>query len=104
VTVVGALLWHARANTATKGESGNARNAGQLGSWGKGYAVNELRGQRCQERKRPPECYTKETRTIPTDCTEMLVRPLRSASSGEIHSAGWPASVPGTGRFPETML
>jgi predicted transport protein len=33
----------------TSGEAQNARNVGQLGTWGNGDAVNKLRGNRREE-------------------------------------------------------
>ena len=49
VTATGAHIWTAMANAETNGDTENARNHGQLGSWGNGYAVNKLRGKRCRE-------------------------------------------------------
>ena len=49
VTATGAHIWPAKADAETNGERENARNAGQLGAWGSGYAVNKQRGRRCRE-------------------------------------------------------
>jgi len=49
VTATGAHVWPAMANAETNGETENARNVGQLGTCGNGYAVNKLRGNRCRE-------------------------------------------------------
>ena len=50
VTAAGAHIWPTMANAETNGETENARNVGQLGTCGNGYAVNKLRGKRCEER------------------------------------------------------
>ena len=42
--------WPAVANVETNGETENARNVGQLGTCGSGYAVDKPRGKRCGER------------------------------------------------------
>ena len=49
VTAADAHIWPAMASAETNGETENARNVGQLGSWRNGYAVNKLRGKRCRE-------------------------------------------------------
>ena len=45
VTATGAHIWPAMANAETNGETDNARNVGQMGTRGNGYAVNKLRGK-----------------------------------------------------------
>jgi hypothetical protein len=49
VTATSAQVWPAMANAETNGETENAWNVGQLGTCGSAYAVNKLRGNRCQE-------------------------------------------------------
>ena len=49
VTATGAHIWPAMENAETNGETGTARNVGQLGTCRNGYAVNKLRGKRCRE-------------------------------------------------------
>ena len=55
VTAAGAHVWPAMANAETNGETENARNVGQLGTWGNGDAVNKLPGKRCEGRNWLPE-------------------------------------------------
>jgi hypothetical protein len=49
VAAAGAHIWRTMANAETNGETENARNVGQLGTCGNGYAVNKPRGKRCKE-------------------------------------------------------
>jgi hypothetical protein len=49
VTATGAHIWPAMANAETNGETQNARNHGQMGTWGLRGEVNELRVNRCGE-------------------------------------------------------
>ena len=50
VTAAGTHIWPAKADAETNGETENARNVGQFGTWGNGDAVNRLRGKRCREK------------------------------------------------------
>ena len=43
------------ANAEANGETENARNVGQLGTCGNGYAVNKLRGKRCKDKNWLPK-------------------------------------------------
>ncbi len=58
VTATDAHTWPTMANAETNGETENARNVGQLGTWGNGCAVNKLRGKRCRGRIWLPERNT----------------------------------------------
>ena len=49
VSGAGAHIWPAKPNVETNGETEDARNVGQLGTWGSGYGVNKQRGNRCGE-------------------------------------------------------
>ena len=48
-------VWPAMANAEANGETENARNVGQLGTCGNGYAVNKLRGKRCKDKNWLPK-------------------------------------------------
>ena len=53
--VAGAQSWRPKPSVETNGETETARNVGQLGTCGNGYAVNKLRGKHWRERKWLPK-------------------------------------------------
>ena len=111
MTAAGAHIWPAMANAETNGETENAPNVGHLGICGSTCGVNNMEGNRWENRDLAPQVGLEPTTLrLTAECSTIEL--LRSNWSLYLNRAGWRVSNGGpdccgmslrTGLLPERL-